>query len=82
MPTSSAACECRTLCGDLNADGSVDLQDFASFANCFAQPPWTSMACACADLDGDQVVTLIDLGAFVTALETPPIQTPPNCPNP
>jgi hypothetical protein len=53
------------LTADLDADGDVDLADFATFQVCFggfgARP---RAGCGAADLDGDDDVDLSDFAAF------------------
>ena len=61
--------ECENLNGDYDADGDVDLDDYAAFADCLAGPelvpgitqPQCAAACKAAfDLDGDGDVDLAD----------------------
>jgi hypothetical protein len=53
------------LIGETDADGDVDLDDFAFATNCMAGPnaPITS-DCACADADGDGDVDFADIGVL------------------
>jgi len=52
---------------DLNADGKVDLDDFARFQECLTSPGTTIFkpGCEAADLDNDGDVDIHDLDAFV-----------------
>ena len=53
------------LTADLDADGDVDLVDFASFQVCFGgRGAAPSGGCLAADLDGDDDVDLLDFAAF------------------
>jgi hypothetical protein len=51
--------------GDMDLDGDVDLNDFATFANCYmgaSVPP--APGCEICDLDGDNDVDLADFSTF------------------
>jgi hypothetical protein len=53
------------LSADLDADGDVDLVDFATFQNCFSGFGLSvSGGCGAADFDGDHDVDLSDFAAF------------------
>jgi len=53
------------LPGDLDADGDVDLTDFARFSNCFTGSDVPAeTGCAVADLDQDGDVDLLDFTVF------------------
>jgi hypothetical protein len=53
------------LTADLDADGDVDLVDFATFQVCFGGYGVRPRAgCGAADLDGDEDVDLSDFAAF------------------
>jgi hypothetical protein len=59
--------ECETLHGngDCNQNGTVDLNDFATFAVCFTGPGgFRPPQCLCVDLDGDGDVDLDDFAQF------------------
>ncbi len=56
--------ECETP-GDLNGDGSVDLDDFAAFADCVTGiGGGVRASCEPADSDSDNDIDLADFGAF------------------
>lgn len=61
--------ECLEI-GDMNGDGYVDLQDFATFQGCETGPvgpvdsPAYSQECQCLDANDDGDVDLIDYGVF------------------
>ena len=63
--------------GDINDDGSVDLDDFSLFFACLAGPdnPTPPKTCdpvenfASSDLEGDNDVDLFDFGIFVTLFD-------------
>jgi hypothetical protein len=54
---------------DVNCDGSIDLDDHATLADCLTGPgvPFTA-PCAPADIDGDGDVDLHDFSAFALVL--------------
>jgi hypothetical protein len=78
--TFDLCCDCRPcICGDLDESGGlVDLNDFATFAICFGQPP-ISPPCDCADLDADGDVDLNDFGTFAILFGSASTNSPPNC---
>ncbi len=53
--------------GDEDADGDVDLADFARFQSCFGQS--APGPCSPADMTGDAAVDFDDLALFIAALE-------------
>ena len=64
--------------GDIDADGAVDLEDFALFANCMSGPSASTPPGGCtqeefdaADLDDDEDVDLADFGGFEQTLSGP-----------
>ncbi|MCB9849204.1 MAG: exo-alpha-sialidase [Phycisphaerales bacterium] len=60
--------ECEITCGvggDTDADGDVDLDDYARFADCLNGPAGgLAPNCACSDLDGDGDVDMLDFATF------------------
>jgi predicted outer membrane repeat protein len=54
--------------GDFNADGVVNLVDFASFVECVGTA-LSGTACEVFDFDGDQRLSLRDLGLFQRAFQ-------------
>jgi hypothetical protein len=77
------ACDCGTPWADSDADGDVDLRDFAAFQAC---PPANGHMweyCLCLDHSGDETVDADDLGAFLDCLDTsgPDIPADPDCGN-
>ncbi len=85
---------CEPLAGDIDADLDVDLDDFATFADCFGEDPTSSCPslpppCECAGADIDQDID-VDCDDFDTLLESwsnPPAPQDPvldwrdaNCP--
>ncbi len=71
---------CTQVCGDLDADDTVTLEDFATFALCFGQSVVATPACVCADLDTSTTVDLIDFAAFAALFGQTPTNLPPDCP--
>jgi len=71
------------LCGDLDGNEFVDLNDFATLANCYglSGPAGDCEATAfvCSDLDGDGLVELSDFATFAVLFGQPASGTPPNC---
>jgi hypothetical protein len=65
---------------DLDADGDVDLGDFATFQTCFNGPNQAPArgGCAAADLDADGDVDLADFATFQTCFNGP--NRAPACP--
>jgi hypothetical protein len=64
---------CEELAGDMDGDGDVDLNDFATFANCYfgasvtvPPPSCTPEQFDACDLDGDADVDLGDFSTFAT----------------
>jgi len=72
---------CRSSCGDLTGDESVNLRDAAAFMVCFGGRSWDSAVCGCADLQGDTRIDLLDFAAFRSNLDSPSENSPPNCPS-
>jgi hypothetical protein len=60
------AVDAPSAAGDCNADGNVDLTDYATMKDCLSGPPVSveSAACTCFDLDGTGTVDLLDFAAF------------------
>ena len=72
---------CSLACGDLNdSGGPVNLQDFATFANCFGLLPSNVPDCVCSDLNGDLIIDLNDFSTFALNFDQISTNTPPNCP--
>lgn len=65
--------------GDFDADGDVDLMDFATFQACFNGPNrgYAIAACEAADADQDGDVDLVDFGMFQACFNGP--NRPPKC---
>jgi hypothetical protein len=66
--------------GDFNADGHVDLNDYAVFVFCFRgpnQPPASPESCALPDFDSDSDVDLTDYSSFLDCYNGP--GNPPSC---
>ncbi len=60
------------VAGDFDADGDVDLGDFAKFQACLSQRAGTLTAeCAAGDFDGDGKIDLVDYKRFQAALANP-----------
>ena len=58
--------------GDLNADGRIDLDDFASLQECFPAPGERAFACVVTfDYNGDRKVDLSDFAEFASAFTGP-----------
>ena len=58
--------------GDVNADGRLDLADFAALQECMPEPAERAFPCVAQfDYDGNGVVDLIDYEAFVALLGGP-----------
>ncbi len=55
--------------GDFDADGDVDLSDYAMFLLCFGQS--ATPHCESANLSGDRFIDFDDLGAFVNSVTGP-----------
>lgn len=75
---------CAEPAADVDADGDVDLSDFASFLSCFNGPgrawppePVSQIACACLDADDDLDVDLSDFSVFLACFNGP--ARPPAC---
>jgi endonuclease/exonuclease/phosphatase family metal-dependent hydrolase len=83
MQDNDCAGYCPYPCGDLTNDGFVNLDDFATFATCFAldSPLLDCDAAefACCDLTGDGRVDLDDFTTFTVMFATVPTATVPNC---
>jgi hypothetical protein len=70
------------VAGDFDADGDVDLADFAEFVDCLKGPTGAVSTCAWAclaafDTDGSQTVDLADHAAFQRALSRGPFPPRP-----
>jgi hypothetical protein len=78
------ACDfCPTFCGDLNGSGFVDLDDFATFAACFALD-LPGVDCgpvefACCDMTANGRVDLDDFATFAVMFATSPHTQIPFC---
>ncbi len=60
----------RSLPGDCSGDGAVDIEDYASFADCLGGPGETYEShCLCADIDEDGDVDLTDFSYFQAVFE-------------
>ena len=58
--------------GDFDADGDVDVADFAVLQSCIPTPPERAFPCMVIfDYDGDQAVGLNDFVEFTTAFTGP-----------
>ncbi len=55
--------------GDFDADGDIDLTDFALFQACYAQS--ATPGCEPANITGDRFIDDNDLAAFVALLAGP-----------
>lgn len=78
---------CNDPAQDTDADGDVDLADFAVFLACFNGPnrPWPGPPidpgkCACMDQDLDQDVDLADFGTFLSCFNGPARPPAAGCP--
>lgn len=75
IQSSGVAGECAcAACGDLNADGVMNMRDAADFAVCFGGSAFARPGCTCADLNTDGTVDLADfvrLLAFLGAAQSP-----------
>lgn len=60
---------CPGVPGDCDGDGDADLDDFASFLDCFTGPNGGPVPpeCECADIDGDNDADFDDFGALQLA---------------
>ncbi len=56
--------------GDADADGRIDLADFAAFQNCFAQSPVPS-SCRAFGFNSDDQIDLTDFAGFQNVLSDP-----------
>ncbi len=74
------ACDCGTPWADADADGDVDLTDFAALQRC---PTAGALAerCICLDPDGSGAVDFAELSAWIACLRTsgPDVPPDPNC---
>jgi len=57
----TGACECPVLCGDLDFDGDVDLDDLHLFLASFGFAEGDPEYNVCADYDGNGIVNVVDL---------------------
>ncbi len=75
-----AAGNCNEPPVDLDGDGDVDLNDFASLQACFNGPNRpVSAGCLCADGDGDADVDLTDFARFQACFNGPNHPPKPTC---
>lgn len=63
----------RVVPGDCNADGGVNLFDFADFIDCTSGPGGglPEPDCACVDFDADEDVDLLDFGGLQVRITGP-----------
>jgi hypothetical protein len=76
--------ELDCVCGDIDGSGgSVDLNDFSTFAICFGLTGPTvncdATAFACSDLDANDTVDLNDFSTYALMFGTTPTATVPDC---
>ncbi|UCG33852.1 MAG: hypothetical protein JSU68_04285, partial [Phycisphaerales bacterium] len=76
---------CPHTCGDIDGSGgAVDLNDFATFANCYGYTSpggeCDATALACSDLDGSGGVDLSDFSTFAVVYGLTSTNSPPDCP--
>ncbi|MBI1825253.1 MAG: M4 family metallopeptidase [Planctomycetes bacterium] len=57
--------------GDFDANGHVEMRDFAAMQNCFNASTSNSPECAPGELNGDQLIDLADHALFVGRLNGP-----------
>lgn len=62
------------VAGDCDADGDVDLDDYAGFHDCLGGPGGGLLqpACECFDFDGDGDVDLFDFAEFQVGVDPAP----------
>ena len=61
---------CLVEAGDLDEDGTIDINDFQYFPACLSGPGvLMGTDCECADLDGDLDIDLADFGVYQNLLE-------------
>ncbi len=63
--------ERREVASDINADGRVDLLDFARLQVCFTGGAPVTPACESADLDGNGTVDLDDFAQYHSSITGP-----------
>ncbi len=74
------ACECSTIAADRDADGDVDVRDFAAWQTCPPLPGQrTSERCLCVDYDASRVVDGADLAPLLACLTTGGPDVTPSC---
>jgi hypothetical protein len=76
---------CPYTCGDIDGSGgSVDLNDFATLANCYGlgspAGDCDATSLACSDMDGDGTVNLSDFSTFALVYGLTSPNLPPTCP--
>ncbi len=82
--TSNTASLSISAPGDFDADGDVDLDDFAALQKCLTGPfvGVSDPACLIADLDADGDVDFADVSRFVNCVSGPGMPANPNCMQP
>jgi len=74
---------CPAPFADADGDRDVDMNDFAAWQKCFADPqgPLNSEVCLCLDYDRSGVVERADLDKFIQCFSGPAVPADPNCVN-
>jgi hypothetical protein len=77
------ACDCRVPWADADADGDVDLLDFAAWQSCPVAGAPLPEHCQCFDRNGNRLLDGEDLTAFAACLATSGPEQPadPGCGN-
>ncbi len=75
------ACDCAAPWADADADGDVDLSDFAVWQSCPPTPAPLPETCQCFDRNGNRQYDAADLDAFAECLDAsgPVVPANPNC---